>query len=197
MIRLLGLPALVLGLSASACAHVPLMSMAKLSSIDFATTDLSQLRAGIALPDSLAPVDGGVRMTILAETEDGMTIRRTFALEGEAVSSAADPAAGLGDTAKPGETVWVYRLPGRAAADLDEMRADLMAHKQETGNGGRMEIRIGAEACRTEPLTDAPLLMTTFLKTSETETFVPLARNVDLRSLAPAERLAGTLPSCV
>jgi hypothetical protein len=187
------LTTLVLALNAAACAHVPVMSLVKLSSIDFATTDLTELRAGIALPESLQPLEGTVKLTVLAETDDGMKIRRSFILED---GGTPDDLAGLRADAGADANVHVYRLSDREAGDMESVRRDVLARKQETGGGGRLEISIGAEACRTGVLPDGSLPMTTYLKTSETETFVPLTRNVDLRTLTARSEVSAGLPPC-
>jgi len=41
-----------------------------------------------------------------------------------------------------------------------------------------------------------PTLMTTYLKTSETNCYVALARDVDLRTLAAGKDVAAEIPPC-
>jgi len=180
--------ALTLSLAVTACGHVPLASLLKLSGVDFATTDISAIRAGIALPETLEPLADTVKLTVLAETDDGVTIRRSFMLE---EAPAGEDTSGL----DADENIRVYRLKEREAEDLAVVRADVLARKEKAG-GGKLEISVGATACRTGALPDSPLPMSTYLKTSETGSFVPLTRDVDLRSLGGNPELVAAIPPC-
>jgi hypothetical protein len=45
-------------------------------------------------------------------------------------------------------------------------------------------------------LPPGPLLMTTYIKTSETSRYVTLARDTDLRTLAAGREAAAAIPAC-
>ena len=59
-----------------------------------------------------------------------------------------------------------------------------------------IEISIKPDACCAGALPPGPLLMTTSIKTSETNRYVTLARDVDLRTLAPGRDAAAAIPAC-
>jgi hypothetical protein len=175
-------------LTVAGCGHVPFTSLLKLSSIDFATTEIAAIRAGIALPETLVPMPDSVKLTFLAETDDGMTVRRSFTLEEDLAAQASGEL-----EAEP--NVRVYRLKEREVGELAVARAEVLA-RGKSGNGGRLEISVGAEACRTGPLPQGSLPMSTYLKTSETKSFVALTRDVDLRALGGNPDLGDSIPPC-
>jgi hypothetical protein len=93
--------------------------------------------------------------------------------------------------------IFTYRLDAREAARLAAFR-DALLKKQATsgGKGGALTIAVRAEACRSGELPTQALLVTTYLRTPETAGYVPLARDVDLRTLSGHRDVAAALAPC-
>ncbi|MDI1263437.1 MAG: hypothetical protein PS018_09295 [bacterium] len=51
-------------------------------------------------------------------------------------------------------------------------------------------------ACKAGELADGPLYFTTYLRTAETQDYVTLARDVDLRSLVSDTAVVAAMPRC-
>jgi hypothetical protein len=85
------------------------------------------------------------------------------------------------------------RRQGRAR--LEAFRAKLL-DKKKNGGHGNLSIAILPDACRVGPLPRGSLLFTTYLRTSETKTYVPLAADVDLRTIDPKRDIAALIPAC-
>ena len=67
--------------------------------------------------------------------------------------------------------------------------------KQKPGSGGSLTIAVRSDTCRIAALPGGPVLFSTYLKTAETNGFVALARELDLRKLDP-EGIAAKIPAC-
>lgn len=178
------------------CGHVPLTSLPKLSKIDIRTTDLTQLRAGISLPTDIRPLPGGVTMTLVALPKDGGRHERKVVLE-----EVRDPAelAKLPTMAAPGRRFTLFRLSQTDAARLASFREEMFAGPQNSGNRG--SLALGADkACRLGELSGKPIAMTGYLRTSETQDYVVLMRDFDLkeavREIDPKVDLATAIPPC-
>jgi len=64
------------------------------------------------------------------------------------------------------------------------------------GKGGALTISIRPDACRAGELSGRALFFTTYLRTQETAGYVPLARDVDLRTLVPRDDVAAAIAPC-
>jgi hypothetical protein len=64
-----------------------------------------------------------------------------------------------------------------------------------SGKGGSSTISVRPEACRTGELPKRPVCFITYLRTQETDGWVPLTRDVDLRTVLPGD-LAAEIPVC-
>ena len=71
-----------------------------------------------------------------------------------------------------------------------------MIAKKSSGQGGSISISVQPQACKTAELPEGPVYLTTFLRTAETGSYVTLARDVDLRTLAPEQALVDEIPRC-
>ena len=181
---------------AGGCGHVPLTSLPKLSKIDFKTTKLAELRAGISLPGDIRSMPGGVTMTVTVEPREGGRHERSYALE-----QVRDPVelAALPVVVTPGRRFTVFRLSPEDATKFTAFREEYILRKD--GNGNRGSIALNAhKACRTGELADKPIPMTSYLKTSETQEYVMLTRDLDLRDAVrevdPKIDLATAIPPC-
>lgn len=193
----ISLPAsLVVASLLGACGHVPLTSLPKLAKVDVRTTDLTQLRAGISLPADIRPLPGGVTMTIVALPKDGGRHERKVVLE--EVRDAAELAS-LPVPAAPGRHFTLFRLSAEDAARLAAFREEMFAGPQNSGNRG--SLGLGADkACRLGEPSAKPVTMTGYLRTSETQDYVPVIRDFDLtqvvRAIDPKVDLATAIPPC-
>ena len=101
----------------------------------------------------------------------------------------------LAGEAEAGTELSTFALAPRDVAELRMFRAALM-QKQKGGSGGSLTIAVQPDACRTAPLPDGPMLFSTYLRTAETDGYVPLARGVDLRKLDGAQDVVARIPLC-
>ena len=181
---------------AGACGHVPLTSLPKLSKIDIRTTRLADLRASLSVPADIRPLPEGVTMTIVVEPKEGGRHERKAVLE--EVRDAAELAA-LPVMVSPGRRLTVFRLSPADAARLTVFRDEMLLGASQGGNRGSFSLAAD-KACRTGDLSGKPIPMTSYLKTSETQDYVLLMRDVDLRetvrALDPKIDLATAIPPC-
>ncbi len=177
MTRQTSLPAVACALLLSACGSVPLGSLPQLSRIEPQTTDLSALRVALSVPETIRPRPGGMNMDVTLTATGEPERKTTFRLE---EAAAPDDLAGLPATDRAGYRTYAFRLTPEDAARFDALRAKALSKR---GNGRKGSIGIGIatrQLCRTGAVPEGALLATTYLRTSETGTYVTLTRNLDL-----------------
>ena len=175
-------------LAFTGCGHMPVTSMARLAQVDLQTTDPERLRVAVKLPRILKTRDGTV-LRIAVKLANGEEEACDFALR------TVNERDTLSGEAEEGAELSAFALAPRDVAELRRFRAALM-RRQKSGAGGSLTISVRPDACRTEPLPNGPVLFSTYLRTAETSSYVPLARNVDLRRLDPNRDLAALIPAC-
>jgi hypothetical protein len=162
----------------SACTSIPISSMVKLSRIDFMTTDLRLFRFALTVPDDLKPQPGGVHLDLAYQQGDKPEEKRVIKLE---ESTSSPDFVGL-PAAPEGTKTYVYRLPANEVATLNKIRNDAAAEKSK-GKKGTLRMGIAAkEFCANKKIPNAPLLVTTYILSSENNEYVVLTRDIDLRS---------------
>jgi len=166
----------------SGCGHMPVTSMVRLARIDFQTTDLERLRVAVKLPRMLKARTDGTMLRIGVKLANGVEEARDFALR-EVSDAEAEPGA------------QAFAIAVADVAQLHAFRAALVL-RQQGGSGGSLTIAVRPDVCRAAPLPDGPVPFTTWLKTAETNGYVPLARDVDLRSLDGGQDIAARIPVC-
>jgi hypothetical protein len=186
--RLLKYALLLNLLTITGCSHMPVTSMVKLARIDFEATDPVQLRAAIKLPRTLRPQPNGVSLRIAVQVGRAPEEVRDFLLR-----ELPDPAE-LMREAGAGSHVFAFRIDDADLVRLKAFRSELIA-KKSSGQKGSISISLRPQACKVEELAEGPLYFTTYLRTAETKDYVPLARNVDLRSFVPDAAVAA-IPRC-
>lgn len=174
----------------AACGHMPVTSLLALSKVDFATTEPQALRAAVVLPKSLSPQRVVLRLT--GRINNGPDQHEDFQLEEFTDPFLPASLTGAGNDARIG----AYRLTDADAARMAAFRTSLFRQKAESGGTGVLEMTINPEACLVSPPAEGPVLATTYIKTSETNTYVALARNFDLRTIDPQRDLIATAPPC-
>jgi hypothetical protein len=173
------------------CGHVPLMSMVQLARIDFATTDPALLRAAIKLPRAIEPRLNGTALRVAVKLADGRELAEDFKL-GETTDER--DVLTLHSELEPDTHVVAYRVD---PAEIDRLKAfRLAALTQKKAQKAGLTISIKPEACRASAVASGPVLMTTYILTSETGRYVALARDVDLRALAPGQDAVAAIPAC-
>lgn len=194
--RIASLPSLFLGLLLAGCGHVPLASLPKLSKVDIRTTNLAELRAGISLPADIRPLPGGVSMTLVALPKDGSRHERKVVLQ--EVRDAVELAK-LPTMTAPGRRFTLFKLSAGDAARLGAFRQEVFAGPQNSGNRGSLSLEAN-KACRLGELPGKPIAMTSYIRTSETQDYVLLMRDFDLREavreIDPKIDLATAIPPC-
>lgn len=176
------------------CGHMPVTSMVKLARVDFVATDPSGLRAAVRLPRTIRPLRDQVRLHLVAKLASGKEDTQDFRLA--EVSEPADLLSLRGEI-EGGTHLFAYRLEPAEAARLTAFRDTLKKQQSSSGGrGGALTISIATEACRSADLPDGPVLLTTYLRTTETGEYVPLTRDVDMRSIVRGRDLVAEMPVC-
>ena len=176
-------------LALTGCGHMPVTSMVKLARVDLETSDPAQLRAAIKLPQSLRPRPNGVSLRIGARVGRAPEEARDFLLRELPAPAELAREAGAGDH------IFVYRIDDADLPRLVAFRAELIA-KKGSGQGGSISISVQPQACKTAELPDGPVYLTSYLRTAKTGSYVTLARDVDLRTIAPEHAIVDKMPRC-
>lgn len=176
------------------CSHMPVTSMLKLARIDFTNTDPAQLRAAVKLPRLVQPQPQGIALRVGVKLSGGQEEFQDFVLR-----ETSDPkdVLALHRELDVDTHVFAYRLEAPEVARLIAFR-DALKKKQTAsgGRGGSLSIAVRSQACRSAELPDRPITVTTYLRTAETDGYVPLTRDVDLRTIDPQRDLAAAIPPC-
>ena len=183
-----------LGLALSGCGHMPVTSMVRLARLDLTSTDPVGFRAAVRLPAAIKPLRDRVRLRIAVKLATGKEETQDFRL-----TELSDPAelSSLRSEIEAGTKLFAFGLDPAEAARLTAFRDDLKKRQAESGGrGGAITISIAPEGCRVGELAPGAVLFTTYLRTAETGDYVPLARDVDMREIAPGRDLATEMPLC-
>lgn len=180
---------LVIGWLLAGCAHVPTRTAWALRSFDPLTTDPVTLRAAVAMPADAFPARGGGTLVLTQSRRGGGEVEKIeIALEevplrGELGAEAVRPRAG--------QAVRAFRIPAAEVPRLVEVRARAAARAAQEPGAFTGTLSVGIDGCRRD---GAPLptvfRVSTWIRTAETPTYVPLLENVDLVALVGAEKLA-------
>ena len=185
---------LVLLAALSGCGHMPVTSMLKLARIDFTNTDPAQLRAAVKLPRLVQPQRQGMALRIGVKLSGGQEEFEDFLLR--EVSEPKEVLV-LHSELDADTHVFAYRLEPAEVARLIAFREALKKKQAASGgSGGSLTIAIRPQACRSGELPRRAIMVTTYLRTAETGGYVPLARDLDLRSIDPQRDLAAAIPPC-
>jgi hypothetical protein len=176
-------------LAMSGCSHMPVTSMVKLARIDFETTDPAQLRAAIKLPRALRPQPNGVALRLAVQVGRAPEEARDFVLR-----ELPEPAELMRESGADSHT-FAYRIDDSDLVRLKAFRSELIA-KKSSGQRGSISISVRPQACKSGELPDGSIYFTTYLRTAETKDYVALARDVDLRSIAPDPATVAGIPRC-
>ena len=175
------------------CTTIPLTSIPKLSRINFLTTDIERVRIALTVPNSF-----GLR-------KPPAFFKYDYQLEGEELHQNSiqleethDPAdlSGIPSDLLPGETLHVFRMPQSSAEQLAKLREDEKQRAKTQKRKGKLNVGIAGNFCKKSEPPDGPILTTTFVLTSETETWVTFTRNLDVRAQKGAGEELAKLEAC-
>jgi hypothetical protein len=173
----------------AACSSVPLTSIPALSRIDFRTTDFAALRAGLRLPDALRPQPNGVELQVTLRINGSPDDTTTFSL-------IEIPGGNLPDSGQAGKLDFIYRLSEADSRRFNAIREKTNVARQQNRRGS-VDLSIAPKQfCLLRPLPDGPLLVTTYIQTSETKRFLVLTRDLDLRTAAQTVASLPNLTPC-
>jgi hypothetical protein len=176
----------------SACTSIPLGSMYRLSRIDFMTTDLARFRFALTIPNELRPQPGGVHMDLAYQQGEKPEEKRVVKL-----AESTSPPDFVGLPASPtGTKIYVYQLPPSEVITLNKIRSDALIAKAKKQKGS-LNMGIAAkEFCANTAIPKSPLLVTTYVLSSENNEYVMLTRDIDLRSDATISAQLDNLVPC-
>src|SRR5262249_24949513 len=110
------------------CSSVPLSSLVLLIRINAETTDLAALRVAVRLHSALKPRPGGVNMDVLLKVPGEPDQKTTFFLT---ETHDASDLSGLSAAARPGFSMYAYRLAPNDIERLLLMRAALLKQRAD------------------------------------------------------------------
>lgn len=188
--------AVLLAVGLSGCGHVPLTTMARLSTFDPGAIDPAQLRIAIRAPDWMEPRRGEATLKFTLGRRGGTPVREErFALE---PAEAPQETARLAAHRRAGERVWPWRVTAADAARIRALQAEARALRAGDASLDRLTLAAGIEACRRGEAPAGPIRTTTLLQPDAATGYLTLLDGVDLRETA---RKAGVdlderLPPC-
>lgn len=190
--RCLALAALAL----SGCGHVPVLTIWKMRNFDPSKVDPNVVRAAVQVPDSLEPRPHGLRL-VFRYWPDGEEARRRVAEVTLQQVTSTSEAAALASEVQPGRHVRVFRIEPEGVARLTALQDEMIADRRNGKGRPRGSLSIDFEVCRTGPLANRPLLVTTYLKTEAQGPFFTLLDEVDLRRyVTEGKTLEDEAPPC-
>jgi hypothetical protein len=173
---------------------MPVTSMVKLARVDFAATEPAALRAAVKLPRAIRPRPQGVTLRIGVRLASGHEEFQDFLLR---EASDAGEMAALKDELDADTHVFAFRLDSAETQRLAAFRDGLKKKQAESRrSGGALTIAVRPDACRTGELPSGPVRLTTYLRTAETGGYLPLARDLDLRTVVTGRDVVAEIPPC-
>jgi len=175
----------------TSCGSVPLTSMWKLVNLDFLTVDPAQIRVAVVMPDTLrVQEDGAVIITGIEKSKRGPAVEERFILQ-KSIESLSPGVANY-----PGLDYEAFKI---APADVPRLRAlqdKIRQLKSKYPNDANGFLSVSAAGCSIAALPQGALLVTTLIKTRNDQAFFILTKDVDLRSIAPKDKLEMEVPLC-
>lgn len=187
--------ALIAALASAGCGHVPVSTMWALRNFDSLSVDPALLRAAVRLPRAFQPRPGGVKVVATwGKKGDPASEKKIDIALQETSLSAEGPA--LGKEIRQGHYLQVYRVAPDDVPRLRALQAEIARAKaQRQADHG--SLGVGADACRIDDLPEGPILMTTFLKTSEETGWLTVLKDIDLRAAVTKDKpLEDIVPPC-
>lgn len=177
-VRFLSCAVVLAGLLLAGCGHVPVTSIYKLRKFDPATTDLTQFRVAVRLPDGYRLQPGGAKVTLkLNDRGTNIAESETFHLH-----ESDDPRdlQQLAPHRRAGTQLRAYRLKPNDLERFESLRAK--AREARKSGEAKGSLSVDAAGCRIGDTPPKTLPVTTYIKSAETDGFVPLVVDYDLLS---------------
>ena len=175
------------------CLSTPITSLPRLMRLDLATMDMNEVRAALRLPVSLRVRPGDAVMTIKTQVDGGRPTEDRFVLVESTVERERVEMAG---EARAGASITIWRIAPddvpRVAAIQQRVRASLVQGPRVRGS---LEIQVSG-GCRTAPVPDGAVAMSSFLKPARGETYITLVSDLDLRRVIPLADWQAKIPEC-
>ncbi len=167
------------------CASVPVSTMWKLRDFDIVKTEASKLRVGIRIPDFMqVEPDGATLEVAMWNGDQSVRKKEAFVLQSVVDQTELNE---LARFRKSGFAVHVYKLSDRSLKKLVRFKQQYAALKEEFGDDVQGSLSIGAKGCLLPQAEKQAALLTTFLKSSETGSFVVLTSETDVSKIAGAK----------
>lgn len=177
--------------SLSACGHMPLSSMVTLRHFDATTTDISQLSVAVDVPDNFNLGRDGVKMLIQMNSKDGAT-RHQEELTLTRTANRQDLIE-IAKLSKAGRQIYGFRIH---PDDFERIEAIRSLKLNDDQNSYKGSVSIDTTVCRYDNDVPNPVLVSTLIKTQQTETYVPLLVNVDIAKQAGYAHIDEWAPLC-
>lgn len=181
MLRHIFLSLVLFALPLAACGHVPVSTMWALRNLDATTLDPALLRAAVRLPDAIEPQPGGVRLEIGWWREGEEDKKRVVKFVLQETSSPADVEP-LAFERKAGTRLWVYRADPADIPRIRALQAEAQDEKAKAPGKTHGSLGVSADACHRGEFADGPILMTTFLRVDLQRGYLPVVKDLDLRT---------------
>lgn len=178
----------------SGCGHIPVTTMYKLWSFDFAHADPGSIRAAIRVPEALMAQPGGAKLTLGRNAAGSASpVAETFILE-----EVKDPRElqSLTRFARSGYPITAYKLSAADVQKLKRIQAEINADRAAGKTDARGNLGVSIDACSRKSLPQGALLSSTYLKLDEDVGYMPLVEDIDLRKEISPEDLAKQIPPC-
>ncbi len=163
----------------AACSHVPIATMVKLRNFDLLKTDPGGLRIAVRYPDDIRIPEGGARMHLAVKAKSDGSMLLEERVEFEEIASRADKAE-LSAELKAGTRISIFRIPERNTPFFKGFQKYMRDKSEAERDALEGTMSISVSACLTSGTVPDKVLVSTFLKSSELGSFVPLLRDVDL-----------------
>ncbi|MBO9420176.1 MULTISPECIES: hypothetical protein [Stappiaceae] len=170
---------LMLGGLMSACGHVPLATIAKLSQFDMLETDPGALRLAVKYPDAIRIPEGGATIALTIKRKADGTVLMEEKLAFEETESKADKAE-LSQELQTGYRLEVYRIPEENVPFFRSFQKHMASMSKSDREKVEGNLSIGVTGCLLTDERPSEIRVSTFLKAAELGGFITLVRNFDL-----------------
>lgn len=178
------------------CGHMPLSTMYQLRNFDAATVDPQALRVAVRIPETLEPQPRGVKLKVSLWRGDEGATKEVHDFVLQETATPADRAE-LAGHARPGTRTHVFRVDPDDVARIRAIQSETRAARQAAPGRSHGTFGVSADTCRIADLAEAPVMMTTFLKTDARGGYLVLLENVDLRGVVPKDKtFDDVVPAC-
>lgn len=166
-----------------------------LRNFDSLSVDPAFLRAAVRLPRAFQPRPGGVKVVATWGRKGDPASEKKIEIALQETSLSAEGPE-LAKEVRPHNYLQVYRVAPVDVPRLRALQAEIARAKAEK-QADHGSLGVGADACRIDDLPEGPILMTTFLKTSDKTGWLTVLKDIDLRSAVTKDKpLEEIVPPC-